>query len=277
MEKRPSRNLIIGILVLAVVMLVAGGGLLYAGLSSSSDEGPTPTVTVSAVNMDTAVAQTVVAISQATAAAAASQPTQVAVVQPSPTLAQPPSVTPLATVPPTDTPVPTDTPIPTATATAVPPTAVPPTNPPPPPTNTPTAVPPTLTPTPSGPQPGSHNGLTATEFRLQDGRSNFVVNGDIWYQWTVANSTGADVPYSSIGVMPRKDGQDKPQWYQNNWGGPNTKMPPEGLSWPSNISVPEAGNYTIRLVVCFDGFETCKNGQGTYLTLSNEIPMTISP
>ena len=48
--------------------------------------------------------------------------------------------------------------------------------------------------------------------------------------------------YSTIGVMPRRNGQDIVAWYQNNWGGNNDVMPPEGLSWPSWMSIPEAGD-----------------------------------
>ena len=81
--------------------------------------------------------------------------------------------------------------------------------------------------------------------------------------------------YSTIGVMPRRNGVDIVDWYQNNWGGNNDVMPPEGLSWPSWMSIPEAGDYTLRLVVCFDGFQNCLNGGGTFYTLSQEIPISI--
>ena len=182
---------------------------------------------------------------------------------------------------PSRTPIPaTDTPIPTDTPTAVPvtdtPTAIPPTNtavyvaPPPtaiPPTNT--AVPPT-----AAPQIGA-NGLVASHFALQD-RSSFTVNGAVWFEYKVSNSTGGNVPYNALGVMPKKDGRDRFDWYQQTYGGPNSTIKPGGLEWASNIDLPEAGNYTLRLVICFDGFDTCLKGNGTWHTLSSEIPITIN-
>ncbi|WP_420642528.1 hypothetical protein [Candidatus Leptofilum sp.] len=171
----------------------------------------------------------------------------------------------------TATAVPTETPLPTNTATAVPPTSAPPTAVPV--TNTP--VPPTNTPVPAGPQPTNANGIVGQSFVLQDWRTSLTPGGQIWYEWRVGNTSGAGVPYSTIGVMPRRNGQDIVAWYQNNWGGNNDVMPPEGLSWPSWMSIPEAGDYTIRLVVCFDGFQNCLSGGGTFFTLSQEIPVSI--
>jgi hypothetical protein len=52
-------------------------------------------------------------------------------------------------------------------------------------------------------------------------------------------------------------------------------MPPAGLTWPAWVSIPEAGDYTLRVVVCFDGYQTCVNGGGTFYTLSQEIPVSI--
>ncbi len=278
MDKRTYRIVLIGIFVLAVVLFAAGGSLLYVGLFSEPAAEPTAVLAVEpTVNVETAVAQTVTAMTQASAVPTDTGNTQGLAAVPTvgvPTVGVPPTVTPVATIPATDTPIPSATPLPTET-----PTAVPPTHTPVPviiPTHTPTAVPPTNTPAPpSGPQPGNHNGLTATNFVLQDWRTNRVVNGEIWYEWTIANTSGAGVPYSTIGIMPRKNGVDRVSWYQNNWGGNNDVMPTQGLTWPSWMSLPEAGDYTLRVVVCFDGFQTCLNGQGTFHTLSHEIPITI--
>lgn len=268
MEKGNSRFLIVGLLILAVLLFVVGGGMLYVGLTSENEPDVETAVTPTS-DVATIVAQTVEAISQASV-----EPTGVVPTLPpaadTATSGPPPTVTEMATEVPTETPLPTATPIPTETATAVPPTSTPvpiiPTNTPAPPTNT--APPP-------GPQPGNHRGLQASHFALQDWRTNLVPNGEIWYEWTISNTSGGGVPYSTIGVMPRKDGVDRVEWYQNNWGGNNDVMPPEGLSWPSWMSVPESGNYTLRVVVCFDGFQACLNGQGTFHTLSQEIPVTI--
>ena len=135
---------------------------------------------------------------------------------------------------PSRTPIPaTDTPIPTDTPTAVPitdtPTAVPPTN---------TAVLPT-----APPQIGA-SGLVTSHFALQD-RSSYTVNGAVWFEYNVSNSTGGNVPYNALGVMPKKDGQDRFDWYQQTYGGPNYTIKPGGLVWAAHIDLPETGNYTL--------------------------------
>jgi hypothetical protein len=170
--------------------------------------------------------------------------------------------------------VPTEAP-PTAAATETPtvaPTAIPPTAAPV--VVQPTAVPPTATivPPTAAPQLGA-NGLIASHFAIQE-RANLVVNGDVWFEFNIANSTGNDVPFDALGVMPKKDGVDRPQWYQHSYGGNDDVIPPGGLTWDDHINLPEAGNYTLRMVVCFDG-PACQAQTGTWHTLSAEIPVTI--
>jgi hypothetical protein len=165
---------------------------------------------------------------------------------------------------PTETPLPTNTlPPPTATRTPVP--VILPTNPPPPPADTP--VPP--------PPPPDTRGLTATAFNIQS-RSDFRVNQQVWFDFQIVNSTGGEVAYNRLGVLPKKDGQDRLDWFQQSYGGPNATMKPQGLSHEDNIKLPEAGNYTLRLAICFDGYESCNSGGGTWATLSPEIPITIN-
>ncbi len=180
---------------------------------------------------------------------------------------------------PTDTPPPaTNTPIPTETPTAspVPATETPvPVNTPVPIIPTNTSIPPTDTPVPTAPPQIGVSGLVASHFVLQP-RSEFNVNKDIWFEFTVSNSTGGDVPYNAIGVMPRKDGVDQQAWYQQTYGGPSAKIRPGGLTWEDHIKIPEAGNFTLRLVICFDGFDNCLAGGGTWHSLSQEIPVTIN-
>lgn len=191
---------------------------------------------------------------------------------PSPVIDVLPTLTPLPTstaIPPTPTLAATDTPLPlpTVTNTAVPPVVVVPTNtaaPPPPPTNTPESAP-----------PSGARGLTASHFGLQD-RSNYTVNGQIWFDFTIVNTTGGDVPYNRLGVLPKKDGTDRFDWFQQSYGGPNAAIRPEGLSHEDNIKLPETGSYTLRLVICFDGYDACNSGGGTWVTMSHEIPVTIN-
>ena len=172
----------------------------------------------------------------------------------------------MPTVAPTDTPAVTDTPPPTDTS--VPPTAAPV-------VVQPTAVPPTATAVPATatPQLGA-NGLVASNFRIQD-RAELTVNGSVWFEFTVANNTGGPISYNAIGVMPRKNGVDRPDWYQQSYGGRNSAVEPGGFSWEDRIKLPEAGAYTLRLVVCFDGYDVCLQNRGTWHNLSGEIPITI--
>ena len=92
----------------------------------------------------------------------------------------------------------------------------------------------------------------------------------------VVNSTGGEVAYNRLGVMPRKGGTDRLDWFQQSYGGPNASIKPSGLTHEDNIKLPEAGTYTLRLAICFDGWDPCNSGGGTWVTLSQEIPVTIN-
>ena len=215
-----------------------------------------------------------------TIAGATSTPGEIAASTATPITTQPPPVvvvlptdTPLPTntsVPPTDAPLPTDTPLPAATATntSVPVVVIPPTSAPVPPTNTPGAPPPP-------PPPQDVRGLVASHFGLQD-RSEFAVNKHIWFEFSITNTTGGDVPYNRLGVLPKKDGVDRFDWFQQSYGGPNAAIRPGGLTHEDNIKLPEAGNYTLRLAICFDGYDACLSGDGHWVTMSHEIPATIN-
>jgi hypothetical protein len=179
----------------------------------------------------------------------------------------------------TNTPPPaTDTPEPTATlvATAVPPTSTPvpiqPTSPPPPPP--PTAVPPTAEPPPPPAPAIGANGLVASHFAVQE-RAELFPKGAVWFEFDIANQTGGDVSYYSLGVMPRKDGADRPEWYQQSYKGKNSTIDAGGFSWEDRIKLPETGDYTLRLVICFNSYEACTTRSGEYQSLSGEIPITI--
>ncbi|WP_420628162.1 hypothetical protein [Candidatus Leptofilum sp.] len=257
MNNRALRGVLLGAFGALILILIVGVVLLLRGDEDTVASTEPTFVAVADVPTDVPEADTAVPASPTIL------PPAIVEILPTNTL-EPTSTA-------TATPVPTETPLPTSTATAVPPTVVPPTAVP----ATATPVPPTNTPVPAGPQPTNANGLVGESFVLQDWRTSLTPGGQIWYEWRVGNTTGGGVSYSTIGVMPRRDGQDIVAWYQNNWGGNNDVMPPEGLSWPSWMSIPEAGDYTLRLVVCFDGFETCLNGGGTFHTLSQEIPISI--
>jgi len=242
---------------LAALLLM---GLLL-GCGGAAEETPEATEAATEV---AEVAPTEAAPPTATTAAPAATPTTAA------TLPPPPPPTAVPTDAPTETPAATDTPA----ATAVPPTPIPPTPRPVQPTAIPpTAAPPTNTPVPPPPS-YSANGLVGEHFALQD-RAELKVNGDIWFEFRVGNTTGGDVQYSAIGVMPKKDGADRTQWFQGSWAGPDVYVSPGGLSWDDHINLPEPGNYTLRLVICFDGFDPCMQHRGTWISFSPEIPISI--
>lgn len=256
-----NRTLTIVVVGLAALMilLLAVVFILVLQDTLSSDTGPTPTLA------PTSVVEVTVAPEE----------TEL----PPPAVEVPATFTPPPTSTPTDTPEATATPA--ATFTPLPTNTLPPptpTNTPVPvvlPTSTPVPVPPTATPVPQPPPPSGARGLTATNFALQD-RSNYTVGGQIWFEFTLVNSTGGEVPYNRLGVMPRKDGNDRLDWFQQSYGGPNASIKPSGLSHEDNIKLPEAGNYTLRLAICFDGWEACNSGGGTWATLSPEFPITVN-
>ena len=254
------------LIVLALLGLLLVGLLVLAGVVLLRDAGGTSEELV-------AIEGTGIVIAAATATYTLIPATATSSTLPAPVVVALPTDTP---IPATDTPVPTatpiatETPIPSATSTAVPPTN---TARPFVPTNTP--VPPTNTPPPP-PPPIGVAGLIASRFVLQP-RSSYTVNGQIWFEFTVTNNSGGNVAFECLGVMPRKDGGDRPQWVQVSWGGNDDVVPPGGINnHEDHIELPETGNYTLRLAISFDSFSTCSSGGGTWHSLSQEIPVTIN-
>ena len=103
-----------------------------------------------------------------------------------------------------------------------------------------------------------------------------TVNGEIWFDFQIVNTTGGEVPYNRLGVLPRKDGQDRFDWFKQSWGGPNANIKTDGLSAEDWIKLPESGDYTLRLAICFDGWESCNSGGGTWATMSPELGVSIN-
>lgn len=257
MDKQ-TKTLLVGAAALAFVLLLTGVFLVVQGMTRPVEPvaaAPTPTAEIA---QPTATA---VILAEPTAT---SLPTAVILL---PSATPPPTVTPTEMPIVTDTPVPTDTPPPTATNVPPPVVIVP--------TNTPVPPPPTNTPgPPPGPQPGTVNGISAAHFALQP-RAQLSVNGDIWFEFRVTNASGGNVPYGALGVMPRRNGVDMLQWFQRSWGGNDDFLGSSGLSWDDRIRIPEAGSYTLRLMICFESGPACMSGGGTFHTLSQEIPVNL--
>lgn len=259
MDKKLLAVLIGGALV-GLALLGTGGYLLL----SSGGETAVVSPTAPAVAQ---ITETTVAVEASPTLAVATATLPAPAVQLLPSNTPPPTITPA----PTNTPAPTETPSPEPTATPIPPTAVPvvvqPTAVPP------TAVPPTAVPTAV---PSNARGLTGT-LSIEGGPS-FGSNQEIWFNFNVSNSSGGDVPFSVLGVYPRKSGTLRPDYIQPSWGGnPSDAVSTSGLVWRDNIKLGESGSYTLQLAVCFDAsYQTCRSGGGTWAFISGEIPVTIN-
>ena len=174
-------------------------------------------------------------------------PTALATITPSPTPAA--TETPAAT----DTPLPTDTPPPTATFAPLP------------------TLPPTDTPTPL-PTPNTF-GLSANF--LVEGGPIYGVNQDIWFQFDVKNPNGVEMAYGALGLYPRKDGVDRLDLFQYSWM--NATMFANGFTWRDHINIPEPGQYTVRIAICFDTpASACQSPAANWVTISPyELPVTV--
>ena len=247
-----NRTLSIIVMALAGLMILILALALYLMLTETLVDG----------DVEEAASIPTLVVATATKQEPPSLPT--AVVEVIPTQTVPPSPTSTDTPLPTNTPEPTETPVP-PTNTPVP--VIVPTNPPPPP------PPPTNTPEP--PPPPSTNGLVLNAFSIEGGPT-FPANQPIWFNFDIANVAGGPVPFGALGVMPKKDGGDRLDWYQHSWGGNNDSIPTNGLVWRDNIRMPEPGSFTLRLVICFEGYGACTSGQGNWVTLSHEVPINIA-
>lgn len=250
------RNVLIGFLVALVLLLAIGAYFIYQDNLALNEQ------------ITQATSQ---ASSQPTSAPTTDLPSPVSTLPP-PMIAQLPTATPSPTPIPTDTPIPTETPIPTATPTVQPtntkvPVVVAPTSIP-----LPTAIPATAT-------PANIRGLTAT-FSLEAGSgATFNPGEQIWFNFVVFNAGTNAVPFGFLGILPRKDGQDRFDLLHDSWT--NSEIGPNGLSagrnWRDHVrELTQSGSYTLRLAICFDADAgTCRSGGGSWHSLSGEIPVTI--
>jgi hypothetical protein len=265
LEKRTNQASLVTKIPLLTLMV----GILFlagCGIGSSKDEPASPTGIAGAqeeqeVAINTSAIETFTTLPPPIIVEASDTPVQM-------------TATPQATATQESTSTPEETEVPvTETFTPVPPTSTAqpaqPTNPPPPP--------PTETPAPQPTPPPSKgaNGLVASHFALQD-RSEYSAGGSIWFEFTIANDTGNEVPYNALGVMPKKDGVDRFEWYQQTYGGRSSTINAGGFSWEDRIKLPEPGNYTLRLVMCFDGFDKCLQGNGTWHNMSDEVAIQVN-
>jgi bacillopeptidase F (M6 metalloprotease family) len=138
-----------------------------------------------------------------------------------------------------------------------------------------TPIPPTETPVPVAPPPINANGLIGTKIYIENVKESYSPNEMIWVAYRIENTVGWNVPYSAFGIMPRKDGVDLNNSLAIHWSGTDTEITPHGFDWNAWVKIPEPGDYTVRLVICFDNFVGCKGGTGQYLTLTEAIPVKV--
>lgn len=123
----------------------------------------------------------------------------------------------------------------------------------------PTAVPPTATPKPqptNTPVPQvDTRGLSSTSYYVENAPGPFGVNDPIWFNMQVVNSNGWDVEYESWGTYVAESKQFQKSWTTNSF------RPGTNESWRDRVKIPQAGNYTLYMRVCFmDGY--CANLAG---------------
>jgi hypothetical protein len=110
---------------------------------------------------------------------------------------------------------------------------------------------------------------------LIEGGTNFAVNQDIWFVYDLKNANRAEMEYGALGLLPRKDGVERLDLAQFSWT--NATMFPNGMVWRDHINIPEPGNYSVRIAICFDATQdVCRAGGGRWATLSPyELPITV--
>jgi uncharacterized protein YraI len=144
-------------------------------------------------------------------------------------------------------------PTPLPTATPVPPTATP--------------VPPTAPPAATKP-PSSYSsrGIVGVSFGVAN--PNVSVNEQIWFGFTVTNSTNDTVEYSALAAHTDA-GYTAWSWTMQRL------KPGETLEWRDNIKFDKAGTYQLYLGICYAGsVEACKTAP--WDRLSPNVTITVN-
>jgi hypothetical protein len=110
---------------------------------------------------------------------------------------------------------------------------------------------------------------------LVEGGPVYAVNQDIWFQFDVKNPNGVEIEYGALGLYPRKDGVDRLDLFKYSWT--NATMFPNGFTWRDHINIPEPGQYTVRMAICFDTpASACQSPAANWATISSyELPVTV--
>ena len=135
-----------------------------------------------------------------------------------------------------------NTPAPPATATPIPPTPIPAT------------LTPAFTATSAAPVASTVKGIRGDYMRLKS--TSVGVNGEIWFDFQVTNTTGDVVPYNGLGPVV-VGVKSKPSWGDDKLGANQV------LSWTDHFEIGTAGKYTVYLGICFLGSRSACESNST--------------
>jgi len=111
------------------------------------------------------------------------------------------------------------------------------------PTPLPTPIPPTAT-----PNPGEWRGLVVNAYRLER-HGPFGSGGDIWFNFSITNSTNGTISYTALGTWVEETGQFQKSWTYSSLG------PGAVLRHRDHINIVGQGEYSLYLAIQFsDGF-----------------------
>jgi hypothetical protein len=114
-------------------------------------------------------------------------------------------------------------------------------------------------------------GLTGT--LTTEGGPNFGVNQQIWFNFTVTNPGSSPVSYGRLGVSVEENGQNIPDLFHTSYS-ETTLQPGEVFTHRDWISLPRAGNFGLRLTICYPNVAECTGG-GQWGSLTNAVPAVV--
>jgi hypothetical protein len=140
---------------------------------------------------------------------------------------------------------------------------------PPPPQST--AVPPTNPPAATQPPAGPTNtqavsgadGISAT-FTMH--KTSGATNESMFFDFTAVNTTGTTITYGILAAHTDQ-GVTADSWHE-------PLQPGKNLTWTDHINFGTPGTYQVYLGICYQDHDTCKKG-GTWVRLSNSVAVTI--
>jgi hypothetical protein len=103
-------------------------------------------------------------------------------------------------------------------------------------------------------------GLIVNAYRLER-HGPFGSGADIWFHFSVTNSTNDTISYQALGTWVEETGQFQKSWTYSSLG------PGAVLRHRDNINISEPGEYNLWLAIQFS--------DGTGVRLSGPIPVSV--